>query len=152
MRALVVLLHAAAAAAVSPTPHPSRRGDDAGAKPHLVFLFCDNVGWANLGYHRAKPTREVATPRIDALARSGLELDRMYTYKFCPPSRSSLMSGRLPIHVNIYNDNPARPGAGAPVGMTLISEKLSAGAGYIAHFIGKVIQTRWGRDPLPRFS
>ena len=60
-----------------------------------------------------------------------------YTYKFCSPSRSSLLSGRLPIHVNVYNDDPARPGAGVPVGMTMISEKLVS-ASYIAHFIGKV--------------
>lgn len=56
------------------------------------------------------------------------------------PSRSALLSGRLPIHVNIYNDDPARPGAGVPVGMTMISEKL-AGAGYMTHFIGKVCLT-----------
>jgi arylsulfatase B len=111
-------------------------GRSAPQKPHIVFLFCDNVGWSNVGYHRSVPTPEVKTPRIDELARTGLELDRMYTYKFCSPSRSSLLSGRLPIHVNIYNDNPARPGAGVPVGMTLISEKL-ASAGYIGHFIGK---------------
>ena len=58
------------------------------------------------------------------------------TFKFCSPSRSSLLSGRLPVHVNIYNDDPARPGAGVPTGMTMISEKL-AGAGYLGHFIGK---------------
>ena len=28
------------------------------------------------------------------------------------------------MHVNIYNDDPAMVGAGVPVGMTLISEKL----------------------------
>lgn len=94
--------------------------------PHIVFLFCDNVGWSNLGYHRSVPTKEVVTPNIDALARTGLELDRMYTYKFCSPSRSSLLTGRLPMHVNIYNSNPAQPGAGIPIGMTLISEKLTS--------------------------
>ena len=67
-------------------------------RPHIVFLFCDNVGWSNVGYHRRTPTNEVATPRIDALARTGLELDRMYTYKFCSPSRSSLLSGATPSH------------------------------------------------------
>ena len=37
------------------------------------------------------PTREVVTPSIDELARTGLELDRMYTYKFCSPSRRFYM-------------------------------------------------------------
>ena len=70
--------------------------------------------------------KDIHSPNIDALARTGLELDRMYTYKFCSPSRSSLLTGRLPMHVNIYNSNPAQPGAGIPIGMTLISEKLTS--------------------------
>jgi len=39
----------------------------AGSKPHIVFLFCDNVGWASVGFHRATPTAEVITPNIDEL-------------------------------------------------------------------------------------
>ena len=23
-----------------------------GSKPHLIILFADNLGWANVGYHR----------------------------------------------------------------------------------------------------
>ena len=126
---LLLLLLLAAPAAAAPLRSAAER-------PHVVFLFCDNVGWSNVGYHRARPTREVATPQIDGLVRTGVELDRMYTYKFCSPSRSSLLSGRLPVHVNIYNDDPARPGAGVPTGMTMISEKLAT-AGYRGHFIGK---------------
>jgi arylsulfatase I/J len=114
--------------------------------PNIVILFVDNLGWANVGYHRppALDPSQLATPNIDALAASGLELDRHYTYKFCSPSRSSLMSGRLPFHVNIYNDDPALPGQGVPVGMTLLPLKLKqSGAGsatptpYATHFIGK---------------
>ena len=44
-------------------------GSGAGSRPHLVFLFCDNVGWANVGFHRATPTPEVVTPNIDELVR-----------------------------------------------------------------------------------
>ena len=137
-----VALLAALAASGSAGPADS----SAALKPHIVFLFCDNVGWSNLGYHREEPTKEVQTPVIDALVRTGIELDRMYTFKFCSPSRSSFLSGRLPVHVNIYNDDPARPGAGVPIGMTMISEKLAAEADYLAHFIGKWVST----PPHPR--
>ena len=52
-------------------------------RPHIVFLFCDNVGWYNVGYHRdSHLAAELSTPNIDALAANGLELDRMYT---CEP-------------------------------------------------------------------
>ena len=108
------------------------------SRPHLIVLFADNLGWANVGYHRPEGVdpREYATPHIDALAAEGMQLDRHYTYKYCSPSRSSLLSGRLPVHVNIYNDDPAMPGQGVPVNMTLLPEQLGK-AGYVSHFVGK---------------
>ena len=114
---------AALAAAVATSP--------AAPKPHIVVLLTDNMGWANVGFHRppAVAAREIHTPNVDALAADGLILDRHYTYKFCSPSRSSFLSGRLPFHVNIYNDDPTMlPGQGVPVNMTMISTRLK-GAG-----------------------
>ena len=113
-------------------------------KPHIVFVLVDDWGWANVGYHRNPPTKEVVTPNIDSLLEEGLELDQHYAYKFCSPSRSSLLSGRLPIHVNDqnvpifkYNPNDQVSGyGGIPPNMTDISTKLS-GAGYTAHHVGK---------------
>ena len=92
------------------------------------------------------PAREIHTPNVDSLASSGLILDRHYTYKFCSPSRSSLLSGRLPFHVNIYNDDPTMmPGQGVPVNMTMISSKLKT-AGYVSHFIGKLAMVPGGTE------
>lgn len=31
-------------------------------KPHVVFLLADDLGWANVGWHRDPPTLEVQTP------------------------------------------------------------------------------------------
>ena len=45
-------------------------------KPHLVFMLVDDWGWANVGYHRDPPTKEVVTPNIDKLVKEGLELDQ----------------------------------------------------------------------------
>ena len=52
--------------------------------------------------------REVLTPNIDAIVSEGIELTRAYAYRFCSPSRSSLNSGRLPVHVNMENALPTR--------------------------------------------
>ena len=84
---------------VAAQPPPPKR-------PHLVFMLVDDWGWANVGYHRNPPTKEVVTPNIDNLVKEGLELDQHYVFQFCSPSRSCLMSGRLPIHVNDLNDDP----------------------------------------------
>ena len=112
-------------------------------KPHILFLMVDDWGWANVGYHRDTPTHEVQTPNFDSLMKNGLELDQHYGYNVCSPSRSSFMSGRLPIHVNdrnahgIYNpDDPISGFAGIPRNMTGIAEKLNE-AGYISHMVGK---------------
>lgn len=119
-------------------------GECAAAKPHLMFMLVDDWGWANVGYHRNTTDKEVVTPNIDALVKEGLELDQHYVYKFCSPSRSCLMSGRLPIHVNdknaapnIYNPDDKVSGfAGIPREMTGLAEKLK-GAGYATHQVGK---------------
>eukprot|EP00756_Hemistasia_phaeocysticola_P050712 Hpha_TRINITY_DN25904_c0_g1::TRINITY_DN25904_c0_g1_i1::g.185262::m.185262/K01135/ARSB; arylsulfatase B len=114
-------------------------GGYAGAPPpNFVILFADNMGWANVGFHRPpeRDPREFATPNVMGLVEEGIILERHYTYKFCSPSRSSLLSGRLPFHVNIYNDDPAMPGAGIPEKMTTLPERLH-GAGYKTHFVGK---------------
>ena len=101
-------------------------------------------GWANVGYHRNPPTREVVTPNIDDLVKQGLELNQHYAYRCCSPSRSSLISGRLPIHVNDQNSAPTNYNANDPVSgfsaiprnMTGIAEKMKE-AGYATHQVDK---------------
>lgn len=115
------------------------------AKPHIVFMLVDDWGWANAGYHRITPTPEVVTPNIDRLVKEGLELNHHYVFKLCSPSRCSLLTGRLPIHVN--DDNKINPSnynpkdsvsgfQGIPRNMTVIAEKLKK-AGYATHQVGK---------------
>ena len=45
------------------------------------------------GWHN--PTAR--TPNLDGLVKEGVELDRFYTFKYCSPTRSSFLSGRLPV-------------------------------------------------------
>ena len=113
-------------------------------KPHIVMMLVDDWGWANVGYHRDPPTKEVVTPNIDSLVTDGLELDQHYAFQVCSPSRSSLISGRLPIHVcdinippNHYNpSDPVSGFEGIPRNMTGIGTKMAKG-GYITHQVGK---------------
>ena len=70
--------------------------------------------------------------------------DQKYAFKFCSPSRSSLQSGRLPVHVNdlnaepeIYNPKDRVSGfQGIPRNMTGIAQKLK-GACYVTEMTGK---------------
>ena len=104
-------------------------------QPHVVYFLVDDMGWSNVGYHNDEPN----TPTIDALAEEGAQLERFYTYKVCSPTRSSFLSGRLPIHVNQMNHPPATPGGGVPPEMTTIADVLNQAAPtpYRSHQLGK---------------
>ena len=143
LQAAVLLFLAIKLAGCSAT-HVHSPQSQAADKPHIVFMLVDDWGWANVGYHRDPPTREVDTPNMDSLVKEGLELDQHYVYQFCSPSRSSLMTGRLPIHVNdlnsaigLYNpEDPVSGFAGIPRNMTGIASKMKE-AGYATHMVGK---------------
>lgn len=102
-------------------------------KPHIIFILADDFGWHDVGFHN---NSEVHSPTIDALARDGLMLGRHYAYKVCCPTRSSFISGRLPIHVNVDNQNGVTTLNGVDIRMATIAEKLKEG-GYATHAAGK---------------
>jgi arylsulfatase A-like enzyme len=54
------------------------------------------LGWHNVGWHN----KEMKTPNANALAKEGIILDKSYVFMYCAPTRSSIMSGRLPFRVN----------------------------------------------------
>ena len=118
--------------------------------PHIVHVIVDDLGWGNVGWHRAAaglpPTPEVRTPNLDALAHGGINLLRFYSFKSCSPSRSSFQSGRIPVHVldantvpESFNPNDTISGyAGVPVNMTCVANWLKrAPIPYDTHFFGK---------------
>ena len=74
--------------------------------PNILHILVDDMGWNEVEYHQPSGVDEVKTPNINQLRSNGLELDRFYTHKICSPSRSSVQSGRDPIHVNVQNVHP----------------------------------------------
>ena len=58
-------------------------------------------------------------------------------YKYCSPTRCSMLSGRLPLHVNQNNDmNNSTSTSGIDLRMTILPQKLKS-AGYHTHHVGK---------------
>jgi arylsulfatase I/J len=119
----------------------------AAKKPHILFVLWDDYGWTGAGYHpqtNSSGPAEIRTPSLNRLVGEGIEMDRSYVFYCCSPTRSSIQSGRNPIHVNVLNadpaiwnsSNPDSAGAGIARNMTTMATKMVAG-GYRTHFVGK---------------
>ena len=67
------------------------------AKPNVVFILADNVGYGDLGPYGGGELRGTPTPRIDQLAREGLRLTQYLVEPGCTPSRAALMTGQYSI-------------------------------------------------------
>ena len=65
-------------------------GDNQPAKPHIVHILADDLGWNDVGWHGS----EIQTPHLDALAASGVRLEQFYVQPVCSPTRAALMTGR----------------------------------------------------------
>jgi arylsulfatase A-like enzyme len=145
-----IIIHNVISAPSSPPPPPPPR-------PNIIVILVDDLGFGNVGFTmdslgmmtdntKPIPSRlnllqrqvelELASSYISTLAREGRILARHYTHCTCSPSRSSLQTGRLPVHVQTALLNPCHTGAGIPKEMTGIAEKMIL-ANYSTHFVGK---------------
>lgn len=100
------------------------------SRPHLVHIVADDVGWYDLSI----TNDEMRTPNIQRLVDNGVLLERFYAQKECAPSRSSMLTGRLPFRYGYYQ-NPSDDGA-IPLNYTLLPSLLKK-QGYRTHAIGK---------------
>lgn len=111
------------------------------SKPHIIFVLADDLGFNDVGYNH-KPHAGLGgalvpiTPKLDELAHAGVIFDRLYTFTKCAPSRASMLTGRVPVHVSQRNPSVAMRGGGIPLEMITIGEKLK-GRGYTSWLIGK---------------
>jgi len=83
---------ALARAAVAATRKPAT-----GARPNIITIVLDDVGFSDLGCFGA----EIRTPHIDALAARGLRYNRFDTKAVCSTTRAAMITGRNGHTVNM---------------------------------------------------
>ncbi|MFZ9991106.1 MAG: arylsulfatase [Opitutales bacterium] len=105
----------------------------AAKQPDIVFLLIDDLGYADCGFNGGK---QIKTPNIDRLAKSGAIIESHYLQPVCSPTRSTLLTGRYPTHTGVYTI--VSPGApwGLPLAERTLADALRS-AGYRTALTGK---------------
>ncbi|MCB9841009.1 MAG: arylsulfatase [Phycisphaeraceae bacterium] len=121
-----------------------RPGGLAGTRPNIILVFCDDLGYAELGCYGQE---RIQTPSIDRLADEGLRLTRFYSAStVCAPARCAIMTGYHTGHGVIRGNRevggwgPEEPEGQWPLpdAQVTLAEVLR-GVGYSTACIGK-----WG--------
>ncbi len=74
-----------------------------GRPPNFIIIFCDDLGYGDLGCFGSNKHR---TPDIDRMAAEGIRFTSFYvTSGVCTPSRSSLMTGCYPRRINMHQND-----------------------------------------------
>jgi len=81
--------------------------------PNVVVILVDDLGWNDLSWRGGGVAGgAVPTPRIDSLARDGVEFTMGYAGNAtCAPSRAAIMTGRYPPRFG-FESTPAPPAMG----------------------------------------
>jgi len=115
------------------------------AKPNIVFLLVDDLGWNDVGCYGST---FYETPNIDRLAKKGMRFTNAYAAcPVCSPTRASILSGKYPARLNITDwipgqDPKNKPLLGTkdkhelPLEEVTVAETLK-GEGYQTAFLGK---------------
>ncbi len=117
---------------------------------NFVLILADNLGWGELGCYGGGELRGAPTPRLDRLAKEGMQFLNFNVESDCVPTRSALMTGRHPIRTGAMQSIPA----GLPQGIhpwEITLPQLLKRQGYATGMFGKWhLGDRPGRFPNDR--
>jgi arylsulfatase A-like enzyme len=112
------------------------------AKPNVVIIFIDDLGYADIGPFGATKQK---TPNLDRMAEQGMKLTSFYAAPVCSVSRAQMMTGCYGARVSVpWVYYPAGPQGLNPKEIT-IAERLKD-QGYTTQCIGK-----WHLGDQPEF-
>jgi arylsulfatase A len=110
--------------------------------PNVVFIYCDDLGYGDLGIYGSK----IRTPNLDHMAAEGARFTHFYSANpVCSPSRAALMTGRYPTRVGVPKVLFPTDTTGLSLSETTMAGMLKS-AGYKTMCIGK-----WHLGHLPQY-
>lgn len=107
-------------------------------KPNIIIIYTDDQGTLDAGCFGA---RDLYTPNIDQLSKSGIRFTQAYAHTVCCPSRAALLTGRYPQRsgINDWTQNDSHDdenGINMPLDEITIAEVLKNN-GYKTALFGK---------------
>jgi arylsulfatase A len=114
----------------------------AAAKPNVVVIFMDDMGYGDIGAYGAAKQK---TPHLDRMAAEGMKLTSFYAAPVCSVSRAQLLTGCYGPRIDV--PSVYRPGSASGLNPSevTIAERLKA-LGYATMCIGK-----WHLGDQPEF-
>ncbi|MEC9096152.1 MAG: arylsulfatase [Planctomycetota bacterium] len=100
-------------------------------QPNVVVILTDDQGWGDLSLHG---NRNLNTPNLDALAKSGARFDRFYVCAVCSPTRAEFLTGRYHPRGGVYSTSAG--GERLDLDEITIADTFKA-AGYVTGAFGK---------------
>jgi len=118
------------------------------AKPNIVFILADDLGYADLSCYGR---RDFTTPNIDRIAAEGMKFTQAYANSaVCSATRTALITGRYQYRLPIGLEEPLgsneKRNVGLPPSVPTLPSLLKK-AGYGTTLIGK-----WHLGRLPVFG
>lgn len=118
---------------------PSRSSASSNAKPNVIVILADDLGYADISAYGVK---RIQTPNIDRIGAEGVKFTDAYAAApVCSPSRAGLQTGRYPDRYGFeFNNGPpdrdTRLNLGLDAGEITIAQGLKT-VGYHTALVGK---------------
>jgi arylsulfatase len=105
------------------------------ARPNIVFIMGDDIGWFNIGaYHQGIMSGR--TPHLDRLAAEGMRFTDYYAEASCTAGRANFITGELPYRTGLTTVGQAGSPLGIPAEAPTIAAVLKS-MGYATGQFGK---------------
>ncbi len=136
-------LGAAALGGCGTSPQPDGKKPGRQGKPNVVVIFCDDLGYADIGCFGAQG---YATPHLDKMASEGVRFTDFHSATaVCSASRAALLTGCYPERVSILGALGPKSNHGISDDEMLLGEILKE-QGYTTACFGK-----WHLGHHPQF-
>ena len=104
-------------------------------KPNVIIIYTDDQGSVDLNCYGSK---DLLTPNMDKIAKSGVRFTQFYASPICSPSRATLLTGKNPQRAGLPGNTSATPNQTTGLsGTEYTMAEMFKDAGYKTAHIGK---------------